>query len=163
MTKAKKRRNSLKKAQKRRVKQLQVAQTTRVPSSDIDKIDKVEDNVTDPVVEAVEADGFESEYLDNIPERSTNIIWTALLVGVGLILLIAGVIIWSTMATEPSPSQTPRPTAIPLEGSANPQQLQSGGAGVQNGGAVDDSNDSSGGQLQPQQDLSPQEQENLLR
>jgi hypothetical protein len=159
MAKAKKRRNSHKKAQKRKV-QHQVVKASPVVSDDAVKM---EDNASDPVVEAIETDGFESEYLDDIPERPTNIIWTALLMGVGIIILIAGVIIWSTMTSAPSPSQTPRPTTIPLEGSANPEQLQSGGAGVQNGGAVDGSNDSSGGQLQPQQDLSPQEQENLLR
>ena len=147
MAKAKKRRNSQKKAQKRQQKKLVVAQEPQ-----------------EEVIEAVEADVFESEETPSQPEKRTD--WRAIiLIALGGIVVIAAIIaIWSTLSAPPAPSETPRLTSvIPLEGSANPEQLQSGGAPVQNGAGVDGSDNSASDALQPQDSLTPQQQEDLLR
>ncbi len=147
MAKAKKRRNSQKKAQKRQQKKVVVAQETQ-----------------EEVIEAVEADVFEPEETLSQPEKRTD--WRAIiLIALGGIIVIAAIIaIWSALSAPPNPSETPRPTsAIPLEGLANPEQLQSGGAPVQNGSGVDGSDNSASDALQPQDSLTPQQQEDLLR
>lgn len=147
MAKAKKRRNSIKKAQKRQQKKLVVTQETH-----------------DEVTEAVEADVFEPEETLAQSEKRTD--WRAiiLIALAGLVFVAAGMIIWSTLNSAPEPSETPRPTSvIPLEGSANPEQLQSGGTPVQNGGGVGGSDNSASDALQPQDSLTPQQQEELLR
>lgn len=147
MAKAKKRRNSIKKAQKRQQKKLVVTQETH-----------------DEVTEVVEADVFEPEETLAQSEKRTD--WRAIiLIALGGIVIVTAIIaIWSTLSAPAVPSETPRPTsAIPLEGSANPEQLQSGGAPVQNGAGVDGSDNSASGALQPQDSLTPQQQEDLLR
>lgn len=147
MAKAKKRRNSQKKAQKRQQKKVVVARGAQ-----------------EEVIEAVEADVFESEETPSQSEKRAD--WRAIiLIALGGIIVIAAIIaIWNTLSAPPTPSETPRPTAaIPLEGSVNPEQLQSGGAPVQNGAGVDGSDNSTSGALQPQDSLTPQQQEDLLR
>lgn len=147
MAKAKKRRNSQKKAQKRQQKKVVVAQETH-----------------DEVTEAVEADVFEPEETPAQPEKRSDLRMIILIALAGMVLVAVSIIIWNTLKTPPVPSETPRPTsAIPLEGSANPEQLQSGGAPVQNGGGVDGSDNSASDALQPQDSLTPQQQEDLLR
>jgi hypothetical protein len=147
MAKAKKRRNSQKKAQKREQKKVVVAQEAH-----------------DEVTEAVEADVFEPEETPAQPEKRSDLRMIILIALAGMVLVAVSIIIWDTLNTPPVPSETPRPTAaIPLEGSANPEQLQSGGAPVQNGGGVDGSDNSASDALQPQDSLTPQQQEDLLR
>ncbi len=147
MAKAKKRRNSQKKAQKRQQKKLVVAQETQ-----------------DEVTEAVEADIFGSEEMLSQPEKRTDFRAIILIALGGIVIVTAIIAIWSTLSAPAAPSETPRPTsAIPLEGSANPEQLQSGGAPVQNGAGVNGSDNSASDALQPQDSLTPQQQEDLLR
>lgn len=147
MAKAKKRRNSQKKAQKRQQKKLVVAAGT-----------------DEQVVEAVEADVFVPKETLSQPEKRTDFRIISLIALGGVVIVAVIIAIWSTLSAPAAPSETPRPTsAIPLEGSANPEQLQSGGAPVQNGAGVNGSDNSASDALQPQDSLTPQQQEDLLR
>lgn len=118
----------------------------------------------DEVAEAVEADVFESEEMPSQSEKWVDFRAVILIALGGIVVIAAAIAIWNTLSAPPAPSETPRPSSpIPLEGSANPEQLQSGGASVQNGSGVDGSDNSASDALQPQDNLTPQQQEDLLR
>lgn len=147
MAKAKKRRNSLKKSQKKQQKKLVTQQ-----------------EAADEAVEAVEADVLGDEEATEQSQKRFDLRVIILMALAGIALVMVIIVMWSTLAASPTPTETPRPTAaIPLEGSANPEQLQSGGSPVQNGTGVDGSDNSASDALQPQDSLTPQEQQDLLR
>ncbi len=86
-----------------------------------------------------------------------------LLVVAALILLFAGWIVWRSVesvrdldVTESTSSQP----AIPLEGQADPNQLQSGSLPLQNQ-STNNAQDNSAATLQPQQSMTPEDLQKL--